>query len=302
MSLQKALLYQRKAHKSQTRKRMMIDYYVHPIQVFRTAQKWGVTDEDALIAYLLHDVKEDNPEFWEEHKGEFSEKSQSIVEELTHYPQKESKENYMNSFETKSVWALIGKLADRYENLVDFQLTQPDYFDIYRKKAIPLFYSLRSRTVEVDEHCSVEKIKTDYDLIGIDVGDSFSVVCNGEKFYFENLQIINFYDGLLAGIPTVEMNEARLNSFVKDYKNVCVQLPDSSITENAGRRNQVFPSYMITCTVSSNKEIEQDAPLSVGSEIDLIFFSNNCLNLPYKLVQVLSDVDWNKYARASYFS
>ena len=48
----------------------------------------------------------------------------SIVKELTFDPKDMSKEEYMASFATKSIDAIIIKIADRLCNVMDFKLTQ----------------------------------------------------------------------------------------------------------------------------------------------------------------------------------
>ncbi len=59
--LQKAIDFMKAAHRSigQTRKDGVRPYEVHPLDVMARLQNAGVTDEDVLIAALLHDVLED---------------------------------------------------------------------------------------------------------------------------------------------------------------------------------------------------------------------------------------------------
>ena len=57
--LREALLDCKIAHAGQVRKYTGIPYYTHPLHVAQILIECGVTDEDMLVAALLHDVLED---------------------------------------------------------------------------------------------------------------------------------------------------------------------------------------------------------------------------------------------------
>lgn len=83
-------------------------------------------------------------------KTESKEEVISIVRELTFDPSKQSKPEYMASFDKKSVNALVIKLADRFLNILDFAFADIIYARKYMQKANALFVVFRSRMTEIE--------------------------------------------------------------------------------------------------------------------------------------------------------
>lgn len=128
-----------------------IPYFYHCVQVSNLVFKFGAGTVNNQLVSICHDVKEENFSVThEELVSVTNEEVAAIVEELTFYPDKMSKEEYMASFATKSIDAVIIKTADRLCNVMDFQLTQPDYSYKYMNKANGLFdIVVQSRQDEV---------------------------------------------------------------------------------------------------------------------------------------------------------
>jgi (p)ppGpp synthase/HD superfamily hydrolase len=128
-----------------------IPYFYHCVQVSNLVFKFGAGTVNNQLASLCHDVKEENFSVThEELVSATNEEAAAIVEELTYYPDRMSKEEYMASFATKSIDAVIIKVADRLCNVMDFKLTQPEYAFKYMNKANVLFdLVVQSRQDEV---------------------------------------------------------------------------------------------------------------------------------------------------------
>jgi (p)ppGpp synthase/HD superfamily hydrolase len=127
-----------------------IPYFYHCVQVSNLVFKFGAGTVNNQLASMCHDVKEENFSVThEELVSATNEEAAAIVEELTFYPDRMSKEEYMASFATKSIDAVIIKIADRLCNVMDFKLTQPDYASKYMFKAIPLFNAFYAKKAEI---------------------------------------------------------------------------------------------------------------------------------------------------------
>lgn len=121
-------------HKGQTRKGMPFPFIIHPVDVVRRLMLWGVEDDVTLSAAILHDVREDS-DITHEHLADIvGEKVAGIVEELT-FTGNIPKSHYLRSFGYKSTQALTIKLADRFSNVADYQLDNPQYALRYLNKA-----------------------------------------------------------------------------------------------------------------------------------------------------------------------
>lgn len=72
------------AHRHQTRKGTDVPYIIHPVSVMLIASQ-ATTDEDTLIACLLHDILEDVPEEYSKQQmlRDFGENVVTIVEGVT---------------------------------------------------------------------------------------------------------------------------------------------------------------------------------------------------------------------------
>lgn len=78
----------------------------------------------------------------------------------------------MASFATKSIDAVIIKIADRLCNVMDFQLTNPDYALKYMNKAKVLFETFEDRRVEIEKKYS----RGTYLRIDVAISELYTVV------------------------------------------------------------------------------------------------------------------------------
>lgn len=158
MSLEKVTKWMIDRHNGQTRKNKIngniLPYFFHPIQVANLVFKFGAGTEDNMMAALCHDILEDTETTEQELLDATNQNVVDIVKELTWIPlinpqSNVTKEQYMLSFETASIDALIIKIADRLCNVADFKLTSPEYAETYFLKASPLFEFFEKRQTEV---------------------------------------------------------------------------------------------------------------------------------------------------------
>ena len=112
----KAKYFATVAHGDQMRKDNKTPYIEHPTRVVKMLQSIGMKDREVLAAAYLHDVLEDT----NEDISEFPQRVQKIVSELTKTGDKNA---YLNDFVNKSKDAILIKMADRYDNLMDGQKT-----------------------------------------------------------------------------------------------------------------------------------------------------------------------------------
>jgi (p)ppGpp synthase/HD superfamily hydrolase len=162
--LSKAIQFATEAHDGQYRKgqinKVKLPFITHPLEVMKTVWRWETCDEHILCAAVLHDVVEDTAISNFMIKKEFGDKVASIVEELTFYETKkedrdDAKNKYIESFKTKSVEALVCKMADRICNVRDRLLTKEDTVaKSYYGKAKPLIDTFHSRFLEVSKKFS----------------------------------------------------------------------------------------------------------------------------------------------------
>ena len=146
---EKVMLFAFKAHTGQCRKYSGLPFIVHPIEVCKTLSDWHIHNLDVLKAAICHDVLEDTFTTTESLEYEIGAKALSIVEELTYYSTIISKDEYMRSFGTKSVEALVIKLADRMCNIKDFYVRDKRYAEKYFRKAEHLFNTMAAREGEI---------------------------------------------------------------------------------------------------------------------------------------------------------
>lgn len=154
-------------HSSQTRKNKIngnvLPYFFHPIQVANLVFKFGAGTDDNMMAALCHDILNDTEITEQELLNATNQNVVNIVKELTYVPSNGTKEQYMLSFETASIEALIIKIADRLCNVADFKLTNPEYARKYFTKANSLFDSFRKRVGE-DEILNKYGVNTEYSI------------------------------------------------------------------------------------------------------------------------------------------
>ena len=150
---QAALQLALEAHAGQTRDGRAGEsrrpYFVHPVQVAAKLSEWGAADETMFAAALLHDVLEDTSVEAQTIQQQFGDVVLRLVEELTCAADRDKVE-YMRSFESASVEAFVIKLADRWCNVSDFCVEEPEYAPKYLRKAAPLFEFLPHRQPEIE--------------------------------------------------------------------------------------------------------------------------------------------------------
>jgi GTP diphosphokinase / guanosine-3',5'-bis(diphosphate) 3'-diphosphatase len=117
-------------HRAQRRKSGDDTPYInHPIQVARLlAEVGGVTDEDVLIAAVLHDTLEDTATTREELLAAFGPVVLRLVEEVTDdksLPKAERKRLQIAHASSRSAGAAAIKLADKIANVGDLSQSPP---------------------------------------------------------------------------------------------------------------------------------------------------------------------------------
>lgn len=165
-----ALKVASKAHRDQTRKGTDIPYISHPVAVAMIIGEY-TTDEDVIVAGILHDVLEDvRPSIYSEAdmRGDFGDKITDIVKDVSEdkvagEPEKpwiERKKGYLAHLDSLvNVEPMIVSTADKIHNLTDmldeyervgdelwekFNASKDDelwfyksFLEIIQKKAIP---------------------------------------------------------------------------------------------------------------------------------------------------------------------
>jgi (p)ppGpp synthase/HD superfamily hydrolase len=141
-----------------------IPFIVHPIAVMFKVFVWGAGSETNQAAAACHDILEDTNVDAEVLKGNIGEDAYNIVCELTNTEPCEStalspgegkflagaKEAYLKSFATKSIDALIIKVADRLLNVMDFYRFDHKYAVKYFHKADSIWEILDNRWGEIE--------------------------------------------------------------------------------------------------------------------------------------------------------
>jgi (p)ppGpp synthase/HD superfamily hydrolase len=142
-------------HKSQIRKFIGTPYFDAHVQKVNGIVKQYTTDEDLLVASLLHDTLEDcfeDPDVgYIQIKGEFGKKVADIVRELTsskdeiEWEYGGSKTDYLiDKMIGMSDDALIIKLADRLQNIADAFTASEKFRNKYFKETKKIVEQLES--------------------------------------------------------------------------------------------------------------------------------------------------------------
>jgi len=155
--LQRAVNFAHMAHDGQFRKHGNLPYIVHPLAVLQQLVEWGVTEIVTLKAAPCHDIREERPDISRQKvAANIGALAAEIVEELTFLPNKNSnlsipqqKNDYLKTFLTKSIMALVIKVADRNRNTWDFWNSDPKYAPIYWRKADSVHEAMLSREEEI---------------------------------------------------------------------------------------------------------------------------------------------------------
>lgn len=121
-SILAAISFSARAHRNQYRKDGETPYHAHPMRVAAIASSWGLEDEAALIAALLHDTIEDTTTDWDDISKAFGSDTANLVAALTKDSRlpEDSRETSYYAALTGADWrARLLKLADGYDNLLD---------------------------------------------------------------------------------------------------------------------------------------------------------------------------------------
>jgi (p)ppGpp synthase/HD superfamily hydrolase len=143
-----------------------LPYFFHPVAVVQRLWNWGVRDEVTLVAAIGHDLLEDTLVTVDQLRSMF-ESSVDVIQELTFIPdpswddktRAEKKAEWISSFASRPVNALVVKIADRLENVLDFGRSKPDYAGKYFHKADCLFSAFYKRIPEISEAYGIEVVR-----------------------------------------------------------------------------------------------------------------------------------------------
>ena len=159
--IQRAVAFAQHWHQDHFRKRarngIYIPYLTHSLDTLKQCWAWGTINPVIAQAMPLHDTVEDTDATIEMVRAEFGDEVADLVAELTlEVPDNTPKEielqlkaEYMETFDKKSLNALVGKLSDRYCNVKDFYISDPGYAPKYLKKATSLLKAKDSRRLEI---------------------------------------------------------------------------------------------------------------------------------------------------------
>lgn len=172
-AIQRASIYHFSQSRKDVRNGIALPYLVHPLEVLKKVWDWGVSDLPTLLACIYHDFEDcvgDDPNGFmdrvvyavrtaqvgeppyyrhTEEQLPFIDKATEIVKELTLVPEI-VKEDYLKSFQTKSVQALVIKVADRLCNSMDFYHSgDRKYAWKYLRKADCVFEAFYDRNEEI---------------------------------------------------------------------------------------------------------------------------------------------------------
>ncbi|RKZ95073.1 MAG: phosphohydrolase [Gammaproteobacteria bacterium] len=128
-----AVRYATLKHANQRRKAAtakVVPYIVHPLEAAQILVEAGITDEDILIAAVLHDTLEDTDATEDDIRFKYGERVLSIVKEVTddkELPKKKRKELQVTNAPSKSYAAKLVKAADKTSNMKDLVRNPPGW-------------------------------------------------------------------------------------------------------------------------------------------------------------------------------
>lgn len=142
------IAYMKRLHRGQTRRSSSAPYYTHPLGVLELMEgsPFFFTREDKCAA-LLHDVKEDSPEFsWEEIVLRYGRDVAGTVALLSKSKLGEtSPEIYFTMMRLAHPKVIAIKLLDRIHNTSDANLIQdPNWLERYAEETVELVWPLVS--------------------------------------------------------------------------------------------------------------------------------------------------------------
>lgn len=141
-------------HQGQYRDDGVTPYVYHVFEVQQGLLSWGVSSIHITthVCAVCHDLYEDTPFDFAAMEAVFGTKAADIVQELTFDKTKyESKQEYMESFQDKSLESILIKAKDRLVNVRDFKKTKPVYATKYFKKADALWHVALDKAPEIIE-------------------------------------------------------------------------------------------------------------------------------------------------------
>ena len=128
-----AIEFAKTAHEGQFRTFSMAPYFTHPVRVATLVMKFKQSHaiDDLVVAALLHDTVEDTDTTLRSIELRFNPRVAGLVAELTSDKDKQKqmgKSAYLSEKVLEmSSWALVIKLCDRLDNVMDF-IYAPDKF------------------------------------------------------------------------------------------------------------------------------------------------------------------------------
>jgi len=127
------------AHRNDVRKDGRTPYAAHPFRVALTVrQVFGVDDDVAIAAALLHDVIEDTPCDYDDVSSRFGDEVAGIVAALTKnmlLPEAERERDYDERLARADWRAKLIKLGDVHDNLLDLSRSSGESEAGYRGRA-----------------------------------------------------------------------------------------------------------------------------------------------------------------------
>lgn len=141
------------AHIKQRRKYNDAPYIEHPMRVAGRLTVVDEVPEFAVAAAWLHDVKEDQREYWDAHYQELPVEVIELVEWLTNTP-KSGEYAKLNRAARKAIdreklskaptWARVIKCFDRLDNLMEMSREDVGFLLIYCDESLALFDALET--------------------------------------------------------------------------------------------------------------------------------------------------------------
>jgi guanosine-3',5'-bis(diphosphate) 3'-pyrophosphohydrolase len=134
-----AILFAATSHAGQFRKDGVTPYINHPIEVMHLLAFTGeISDEEILMAAVLHDVIEDTEVTAEEIAERFGQNVADIVLELTDdvcLTKEERKQQQLLTCEGLSYGAKVVRISDKICNVYDVVYAPPGNWDVERRRA-----------------------------------------------------------------------------------------------------------------------------------------------------------------------
>jgi hypothetical protein len=189
--LDRAIKIATEYHLGQYRHGGIIPYIVHPLEVCKTAFDLGITDDEMLSAYVLHDTIEDTKYTEQLLREDFTKRIADIVMEMTKIGVDDSiiqnKIEFIHTFRNKSKESILGKITDRYCNTLDYKKTgNREWFPAYYAlQAVDLYRSFINKREEFDKNIFLKYYNIVQELLDI-VYSSYSINHEVNEYIFLN--------------------------------------------------------------------------------------------------------------------